>query len=103
MNTTARKEKRPRAQRRRAFAEVETSSMQRKNANEGWFFAIVGCAFLLRLIYLRQIESIPLFYHLAGDEWAQRLAAGDWLGDGVFYQAPFVPLLSWRSELPLPS
>lgn len=53
-------------------------------------------AFGLRLIYLFQIEAIPLFYSLAADsrsydEWAQRIAAGDWLGQGVFYQAPLYP------------
>jgi len=53
-------------------------------------------AFWVRLLYLFQIESIPLFYHLAADargydEWAQRIAAGDWLGQGVFYQAPLYP------------
>lgn len=58
--------------------------------------AVVTAAFLLRLIYLLQIESIPLFYNLAGDgrtydEWAQRIAAGAWLGEGVFYQAPLYP------------
>jgi tetratricopeptide (TPR) repeat protein len=58
--------------------------------------AIFSIAFVLRLIYLFQIESIPLFYHLAGDgwtydEWAQRIAAGAWLGEGVFYQAPLYP------------
>jgi tetratricopeptide (TPR) repeat protein len=57
---------------------------------------IFGSAFLLRLIYLFQVESIPLFYYLAGDgraydEWGQRIAAGDWLGQGVFYQAPLYP------------
>jgi tetratricopeptide (TPR) repeat protein len=65
-------------------------------AEPGWFLLIFGCAFVLRLIYLWQIESIPLFYDLAGDgrtydEWAQRIAAGDWLGEGVFYQAPLYP------------
>src|SRR5262249_47643124 len=45
---------------------------------------------------LFEIQSIPLFYYLAGDgrtydEWAQRIAAGDWLGSGVFYQAPLYP------------
>ncbi|TAK08237.1 hypothetical protein EPO44_02880, partial [bacterium] len=53
-------------------------------------------AFGLRLIYLFQIEAIPLFYSLAADsrsydEWAQRIVAGDWLGQGVFYQAPLYP------------
>jgi tetratricopeptide (TPR) repeat protein len=61
-----------------------------------WTVAISAIAFILRLFYLVQIDSIPLFYHLAGDgrtydEWAQRIAAGDWLGTGVFYQAPLYP------------
>lgn len=58
--------------------------------------AIFLLAFVVRLIYLVQIESFPLFYHLVSDarsydEWAQRIAAGDWLGRGVFYQAPLYP------------
>ena len=61
-----------------------------------WIAAILVIAFVLRLFYLVQIQSIPLFDHLAGDgrtydEWAQRIAAGDWLGQGVFYQAPLYP------------
>jgi len=65
-------------------------------ANQVWLVAIFALAFLLRVIYLGQIESIPLFYHLAGDgriydEWGQRIAAGNWLGRGVFYQAPLYP------------
>ena len=57
---------------------------------------IFAAAFSIRLLYLIQIQSIPLFYLLAGDgrtydEWAQRIAAGDWLGSGVFYQAPLYP------------
>jgi tetratricopeptide (TPR) repeat protein len=61
-----------------------------------WFLTIFTAAFTLRLIYLFQIDTIPLFEHLAGDartyyEWGQRIAAGDWLGTGVFYQAPLYP------------
>ena len=61
-----------------------------------WFLVIFGCAFCLRLFYLFQIQSIPLYYNLAGDGrtydgWAQRIVAGDWLGEGVFYQAPLYP------------
>ena len=61
-----------------------------------WPAAIFLTALVLRLVYLTQIQSIPLFYHLAGDgrtydDWAQRIAAGDWLGQGVFYQAPLYP------------
>jgi tetratricopeptide (TPR) repeat protein len=68
----------------------------RPSSDVFYFSAIVLVAFCLRMIYLLQIESIPLFYHLAGDggtydEWAQRIAAGDWLGQGVFYQAPLYP------------
>jgi len=50
----------------------------------------------VRLLHLFQVESIPLFYHLASDgrsydEWAQRIAGGDWWGREVFYQAPLYP------------
>ncbi|MBI4247132.1 MAG: tetratricopeptide repeat protein [Candidatus Rokubacteria bacterium] len=57
---------------------------------------IFSLAFAVRISYLFQIKSFPLFYHLVGDarsydEWAQRIAAGDWLGREVFYQAPLYP------------
>jgi len=53
-------------------------------------------ALALRAIFLWQASSAPLFSHLlmdgaVYDEWAQRIAAGDWVGDGVFYQAPLYP------------
>lgn len=71
-------------------------NLARPSSDAFYFLAIVMIAFSLRMIYLLQIESIPLFYNLAGDggtydEWAQRIAAGDWLGQGVFYQAPLYP------------
>src|SRR3970040_806610 len=61
-----------------------------------WAIIIFSWAFLLRLSYLFQIDSIPLFSHLAGDgrtydEWGQRIAAGDWLGKRDFYKAPLYP------------
>jgi tetratricopeptide (TPR) repeat protein len=95
MTRAAHKDKRPRTQRRRANAEPKRS-LPLRSTNTVWFCVIFGSAFLLRLIYLAQIESIPLFYHLAGDgrtydEWGQRIASGDWLGEGVFYQAPLYP------------
>jgi tetratricopeptide (TPR) repeat protein len=85
---------RSRAQRRRAA--VEPTSRVALAPDTVWFLVIFGCAFLVRLLYLLQIDSIPLFYNLAGDgrtydEWGQRIAAGDWLGKGVFYQAPLYP------------
>ncbi|HXJ78255.1 MAG TPA: tetratricopeptide repeat protein [Candidatus Methylomirabilis sp.] len=50
-------------------------------------------ALAVRLAFLFQVEAIPVFYTLPGDprvydEWAQRIVAGDWVGHGVFYQAP---------------
>ncbi len=87
-------EKLSRGQRRRA----ETVPYTKLSApvDSAWIFFVFALAFLLRLIYLFQIESIPLFYNLPGDareynEWGQRIAAGDWLGTGVFYQAPLYP------------
>ena len=89
-----RAEKRSRAQKRRAA--VEPKSELAPLSDTGWFWVIFTCAFLVRLFYLIEINSIPLFYHLAGDgrtyyEWGQKIAAGDWLGQGVFYQAPLYP------------
>ncbi len=57
---------------------------------------IFTLAFAVRLFYLLQIQSIPFFYDLGSDgrsydQWARRIAAGDWLGQGVFYQAPLYP------------
>jgi len=84
----------PRAGRRREPSTTANRPGLKRSAL--WLAAIFVGAFLIRLTYLFQIESIPLFYHLAGDgrtydEWAQRIAAGDWLGQGVFYQAPLYP------------
>jgi Flp pilus assembly protein TadD len=58
--------------------------------------AVWVCAFTLRCLYLWQISDTPFFDLRLGDadayhEWARRIAAGDWLGDGVFYQAPLYP------------
>ena len=78
----------------KSFASVEIRIQQ--SAVRLHFVAVILVAFALRLIYLLEIEAIPLFYFLAGDgrtydEWAQRIAAGAWLGEGVFYQAPLYP------------
>lgn len=53
-------------------------------------------AFLLRCLYIWQIADAPFFELRIGDGeayhlWAQRIAAGDWLGQDVFYQAPLYP------------
>jgi tetratricopeptide (TPR) repeat protein len=59
-----------------------------------WLIFLVALA--VRLIHLWQIKPSPFFEVLLGDangydEWARRLAAGDWLGTEVFYQAPLYP------------
>src|SRR3954468_3720270 len=53
-------------------------------------------AFAVRLLHIWQIKPTPFFDVLLGDArgydlWAQRLAAGDWIGTDVFYQAPLYP------------
>lgn len=57
---------------------------------------VFGLALALRLIYLWQMQDNPCFttplmdaaYH---DQWARRIAAGDWLGHEVFFRAPLYP------------
>jgi tetratricopeptide (TPR) repeat protein len=64
-------------------------------------FALACCgiwvfAFALRAVYLLQIKLSPMFSALVVDalgydRWAREIAGGDWLGTGVFYQAPLYP------------
>jgi tetratricopeptide (TPR) repeat protein len=56
------------------------------------FIVAVG----LRLLHVWQIRASPFFDVLLGDakaydEWAQRIASGEWVGAEVFYQAPLYP------------
>jgi tetratricopeptide (TPR) repeat protein/4-amino-4-deoxy-L-arabinose transferase-like glycosyltransferase len=58
--------------------------------------AIFVVALLIRLLHLWQMRRSPFFEVLMGDaraygEWGQRIAAGDWFGSEVFYQAPLYP------------
>ena len=58
--------------------------------------AIWAVAFAIRFAYIWQIRPSPFFEVLLGDArgydaWAQQIAAGDWVGQGVFYQAPLYP------------
>ncbi|MBK8913372.1 MAG: tetratricopeptide repeat protein [Phycisphaerales bacterium] len=63
----------------------------------GWIFGIPALVGLLvRSVYLFQIREVPFIrLHVvdaaAYDEWAKRIAGGDWLGSEVFYQAPLYP------------
>ena len=57
---------------------------------------IFAVAFVVRLLHIWQIKATPFFDVLMGDangydQWAQRLAGGDWVGTDVFYQAPLYP------------
>src|SRR2546425_9687874 len=57
---------------------------------------IFAVAFTLRLIHIWQMRRSPFFATLLGDargydDWARRIAGGDWIGRDVFYQAPLYP------------
>ena len=61
-----------------------------------FFILILVVAFVMRAVYLWQVRQTPEFALLVGDAvtydaWASRIANGDWLGEGVFYQAPLYP------------
>ena len=60
--------------------------------------AIFATAFVVRLVHVWQLGASPFADLLLGDSagydrWARQLAAGDWLGSEIFYQAPLYPYL----------
>ena len=60
--------------------------------------AIFAVALFVRLVHVWQLGASPFANLLLGDSagydrWARELAAGDWLGSEVFYQAPLYPYL----------
>ncbi|RPJ85692.1 MAG: hypothetical protein EHM13_00325, partial [Acidobacteria bacterium] len=60
--------------------------------------AVAGTALLLRLTYFWELSGTDFFDVLVGDArhydtWAGRIAAGGWLGAGIFYQSPLYPYL----------
>jgi len=62
----------------------------------GAWLGVFALALVLRLAYLWQWRDSALFSTPIGDaraylEWARAIAAGDWLGHEVFYQAPLYP------------
>jgi tetratricopeptide (TPR) repeat protein/4-amino-4-deoxy-L-arabinose transferase-like glycosyltransferase len=80
---------------RAALHDRRTSSC---NSFIGPATVIFSTALALRVLHIVQIRHSPFFSVLAGDghtydEWAQRLATGDWIGHDVFYQAPLYPYL----------
>jgi tetratricopeptide (TPR) repeat protein len=61
-----------------------------------WAVLIFVTALAARLVHLWQMRETPYFSMLMGDArgydlWAQRIAAGDWVANEVFYQAPLYP------------
>jgi len=55
-------------------------------------------ALVVRLAHVWQMRASPFFSLLMGDsrgydEWARRIAGGEWLGGEVFYQAPLYPYM----------
>src|SRR5262245_49157210 len=60
------------------------------------YLVVFAIALLVRVLHLRALDDTPLGEVLLGDAlaydaWARRLAAGDWIGTEVFYQAPLYP------------
>src|SRR5579862_2966758 len=78
-----------RAQQRRSEAEYGRH-------NRGLWTGVMMLALAVRLLHVWAIRSTLLFDQPvsdahAYDAWAQRIAAGEWIGRGVFYQAPLYP------------
>ncbi len=62
-----------------------------------WYVGIALVAVIMRAIAAIEVKaSSPMYYLLQGDtrsyhDWGSRIAAGDWLGQTTFYQAPLYP------------
>src|SRR4051794_18989022 len=71
-------------------------TLSRKTVPPGaWIFVT---ALAVRLVHVWQMRATPFFSVLLGDsrgydEWARRIAAGEWIGRDVFYQAPLYPYM----------
>ena len=60
--------------------------------------AVLVLAALFRIVHVMALAATPFFNNLGldglvYDEWAQRIAAGDWMGSRIFYQDPLYPYL----------
>ena len=58
-----------------------------------WALLLLGLALALRLAHLATIARSPFLEHLGldplfHDEWGRRIASGEWVGTGLFYQDP---------------
>lgn len=57
---------------------------------------VFASALLIRVLHIAALHDSPFFDFTIGDAtaydaWGRRIAAGNWLGDEVFYQAPLYP------------
>src|SRR5581483_11659697 len=74
-----------------------TSLVQRSRPRfRSILIVVFAAALLVRLVHVWQLRPSPFSSILMGDargydEWAQRIAHGDWIGTDVFYQAPLYP------------
>ena len=91
------KRKRQRKYGQRPAAAIKAPSRFWKAFESPWFLAgVLVFAALLRLAHVWAIRKTPFFLSLdidprVYDEWAQKIAAGDWIGKGIFYQDPLYP------------
>src|SRR5689334_10751104 len=78
-----------------ADARRVTAASDRMRAALPWL-VLWTAAFGVRLTYVIELRDAPIARILIGDAlaydaWARAIAAGDWLGHEVFYQAPLYP------------
>jgi len=77
-------------------AEHNSVDERRSPWRDPWVWAVFVAAVALRFTYLVDLAHTPFFdkpqmdalYH---DQWAKRIAAGDWQGTQVFFRAPLYP------------
>lgn len=72
------------------------ATLARVLASRWWLAGAVALGTALRVGYVWSLRDTPWFGHLVVDPeyydaWAQRIAAGDWLGSGAFYMDPLYP------------
>ncbi|MCC6579687.1 MAG: glycosyltransferase family 39 protein [Phycisphaeraceae bacterium] len=70
--------------------------MPKWSRDQTWLLGLFAAALLLRLWAVAEFQASPLGHLLfldgeSYDQWARQLADGDWIGAGVFYQAPGYP------------
>ena len=82
----------------RGAASPGTTAPTRPAVDTKALAAIFAAALIVRLVHVWQLGASPFADLLLGDSaeydrWARELAAGNWLGSEIFYQAPLYPYL----------